>query len=544
MAAADPAKTATTEAFPVASLVLAAPIRAAVMAFYRFVRRADDIADDPGLPADVKLERLAAMEASLAGHDSGDPLAAALIDVDRRFGAGITQARLLLQAFRQDAVQSRYHGWDELLAYCRLSADPVGRFLLRLHGENEAADAPADALCTALQILNHLQDLKQDHDRLGRVYLPIAWFEPIGERRFFGGVDEPARRPVLDAALDQCDALLDRAACLPLHIRDGRLRLQAVATIASGRSLARRLRRQDPITTRVGLGALDKLSCLMGLALQPAPSDAAITQDIVQRSRTSFRFGIRNLSGDRRRALHAVYAFCRRVDDIADGAAPPAERLRFIDDWRREIDRLGGGAPCTPIGRELDLAVDRFALPVPELHLLLDGLALDAVERLRFDHEDQLTGYWRAVAGSVGLLSVRIFGTDQADSFALALARALQLVNILRDVVEDARRDRVYIPLYRLGGQDGDAALLIGSASFARAWHDLAEEAEQAFAEAERLLEGQCRRTLKPALLMLWSYRPLLARMRQRGWNLQAPRPTLRPAEKAWLAWLALREAA
>ncbi len=543
-----PPKTAATEQFPVASLALAAPVRGAVMSFYRFVRRADDIADAPDLPAETKLRRLRMMEAQLDDRRTADPLAAALLDTEARFGTGLAEARILLQAFAQDAVQKRYQDWDELLRYCQLSAVPVGRFLLRIHGEAAPADAPADALCMALQILNHLQDLSEDRRLLDRVYLPLPWLQRAGgEQRFFDRAPSTARREVLDAALDQVESMLDDAACLPSRIVSPRLRVQARLTLACAHALSARLRRNDPVEQPVRLSAVDKIGRVLPAALlRPSSSDEEITRRIVRQSGTSFRFGIRSLTGERRRGLHAVYAFCRAADDLADGAAPAEERLRFLDGWRRELERLGG-SPRTPIGRELAFAIDQFDLPVAELRLLLDGLSMDAVERLRLADQGELDFYWRAVAGSVGLLSVRIFGTRQADGFALSLARALQLVNILRDVAEDARRDRVYFPASRLsalGIGHAEASAVIADPAFALAWSALAEEAEQAFVEAERQLEDCDRRVLKPALLMLWSYRPLLARMRLVGWNLQAPKACLRPVEKVRLAWLAATQEA
>ncbi|WP_159715198.1 squalene/phytoene synthase family protein [Geminicoccus flavidas] len=537
-----PAKTAGSEEFPVASLALAPSLRRAVLSFYRFVRQADDIADAPDLPAEVRLKRLAELQERLADPRTVDPLAAALHDVGRRHGTGPAEARELLQAFVQDVRQHRYRDWDELLAYCRLSAVPVGRFLLRLHGEDTAADPPADALCTALQILNHLQDLADDRRLLGRVYLPLPWLAAAGgEERFFDGRPHPPRRAVLDAALDQVEALLDLAACLPSRLQSRRLRVQALLTLAAGHALLRRLRLVDPASGRVRLTRTDRLCRILPAALAANRSDVQVTAGIVRRSGSSFRFGIRMLKGERRRAMHAVYAFCRLADDLADGAAPAAERQRFLDGWRHELDRLRS-TPATPVGRELALAVRRFDLPEGELRLLLDGLSIDAVDRLRIGTEEELAFYWRAVAGSVGILSVRIFGAPSADPFALALARALQLVNILRDVREDAAHDRVYLPrtrLERLGVAEHEAQAVIAAPGFGQVWAELAAEAAQAFGQADRLLEGHDRQVLRPALLMMWSYRPLLERMRRAGWQPHAPRPCLGMAEKARLAWLA-----
>ncbi|MFM7610518.1 MAG: squalene/phytoene synthase family protein, partial [Alphaproteobacteria bacterium] len=230
-----PTRDAGSENFPVASRLLAPEIRPKVLGFYRFVRAADDIADDPALTAEEKLRRLAALEAALDDPANQEPAATAL----HRAGSGTDEARLMLSAFRQDAVQARYADWAGLEDYCARSANPVGRMLLRLHHETKSeAIAAADALCTALQILNHIQDLVPDRRDIGRVYLPEAWMELAGgEARFFDPANTEARRAVLDAALDQVEERLDAAAALPRLIAAKRLARESSVTIA----LARRL---------------------------------------------------------------------------------------------------------------------------------------------------------------------------------------------------------------------------------------------------------------------------------------------------------------
>jgi phytoene synthase len=538
-----PSKGLRGESFPVASLLLARARREPVARFYRFARLADDIADAPHLPPEDKLKRLDALETALLAADPAEPAAHALAWADREHGAGAAEARRLLSAFRQDATQKRYGDWGELLDYCHRSADPVGRFLLRLHREGPEAEAPADALCTALQILNHLQGLLLDRVRLDRVYLPLPWLDRAGgEAAFFDPAAAVARRPVLDAALDQVGGLIAVAEALPAHLVDRRLAAQAAATLACAKALAARLRHEDPIQGRVPLGpaavaravAEGGLRLAMGRLARP---DRAITCAVVRHSGSSFRLGMASLPAERRRAIHAVYAFCRAVDDVADSAAPAAERQRFLDGWQHEIE---GDRPTTPIGRELAWACRRFNLPCEELRCLLSGIRIDTAERVRLANEEALERYCRAVAGSVGLLSVRIFGAVGAERFALRLAHALQLVNILRDVEEDAARDRVYLPesrLLALGIPGGPAPAIARHPRFGKAWVALAGEAETAFAAAEAALAGLDRAPLRPALLMLASYWPLLVHLRARGWQPGLPR--LRPSrgQRLRLLW-------
>ncbi len=539
-----PTKQPRDENFPVASRLLAPAHREAVLAFYRFVRAADDVADSGALSPDAKIARLDRMEAALLAGDPAEPAAARLNAADRRFGAGSAEARQLLRAFRQDATQARYPDWAALLAYCALSANPVGRFLLRLHGEGPDGERPADALCTALQILNHLQDLARDRDGLDRVYLPVPWMERAGgEARFFDPAQAPARRPVLDAALDRVDALIDEARALPRRLASRRLALQSRATIALACALSARLRAGDPILRRIEVTRGDVVRAFAGSPIGWRDRDEAVTRGIVGRSGSSFALGMRSLPGERRRAIHAVYAFCRLADDVADGAAPPGEKRRFLDGLRREVDRLPR-APETPVGRELARAQRAFALPLGEFHALLDGMETDGADRVRLADDDALDLYARRVAGSVGALSIRIFGAPEAEGFALALGRTLQLVNILRDVDDDARIERVYVPLSRLaalGLEDGPARALVADPRFAAACEALAREAAAGFARADAELERLDRRALKPAILMMEGYRRILGRLLARGWTARGPRLRLTPGDRIQLLSLSLK---
>lgn len=523
-----PNRTETTENFPTASLLLAKPVRAQVLAFYRFVRLADDIADSAELPAEEKLRRLDALEAALDDPATTQPEAAALHA--RR--VGVEEARRMLSAFRQDARQARYAGWAELADYCTRSADPVGRMLLRLHGDlsDEAAHA-ADGLCSALQVLNHIQDAQEDRAKLGRVYIPQGW---MGEEDAFFRAATPRRRAVLDALLDRVEDWLDQAAALPRLCRNRRLAWQSAMTIACARRLLAKLRAADPLAGRV---ALDKADFVRAL-LTPPPSDAAIVAARVKRAGSSFAAGMATLSGPRRRALWAVYAFCRAVDDIADGEMPEAEKRRFLAAWRDKLE-----APDCALSRELDWACRAYAIPRAECEAMIAGMETDAADRLRLEDEAALDLYCRRVAGSVGAMSVRIFGAPAAEAWGLALGHTFQLTNILRDVDEDARRERVYIPrtlLEEAGIPDGPAAEITRHPAFPTICARLAERAVAGYVAAEKGLAMQDARALKPARVMMWAYRGILDHMLRRGWDLPRPRARLAPSEKLCLAALAL----
>ena len=252
---------ARRENFPVASRLLPRAARGRVIAFYDFARTADDAADDPRLDAAGRTARLAALERELTGSGGtdgpGTALRAALGEGRAPRDAAALEAALgLLPAFRRDARDLPCGSWDELMDYCDSSAASVGRFLLAVHGEGPAAQRPSDALCAALQVLNHLQDMGEDWRLLGRRYLPGDWMaeEGAGDDDLSRPDMTPALRRVADRGLDRTDALLAEAAALPGRIASRGLRAQAATTLHLARALAARLRRGDPLAGRIALG--------------------------------------------------------------------------------------------------------------------------------------------------------------------------------------------------------------------------------------------------------------------------------------------------
>src|SRR5215469_6083021 len=206
------------ENFPVGSFLIRRELRPHVHAFYRFARNADDIADNPELSADDKIARLDRMAAILDGMPGQDsPAAAAMQESLAETGVTSQHCHDVLHAFRLDAVKQRYRDWDDLMAYCRYSASPVGRQLLDLHSEGRNTWPASDALCSALQVLNHLQDCATDYQALDRVYLPLddLGAEGIGVEALTADVSSQGLRRVLDRLLDRTAALVDQARALP-----------------------------------------------------------------------------------------------------------------------------------------------------------------------------------------------------------------------------------------------------------------------------------------------------------------------------------------
>lgn len=251
-------KGAKDENFPVGSWLLPANLRPHVMAFYDFVRAADDIADHTELAADDKLRRLDIFERALLGDRdalTNLPKAETLRSSLETTGVSHRHAQNLLQAFRQDATKQRYDDWQDLLGYCALSASPVGRFLLDLHGENADLYRLSDPLCDALQVLNHLQDCRDDFLELDRVYLPLDRFADAGiDVAEVGGPSAGVpMRSVLDSTLDGCDELLRRASDLPRCLTSRRLAAETAIIHEMALTLSAKLRAEDPLATRVTL---------------------------------------------------------------------------------------------------------------------------------------------------------------------------------------------------------------------------------------------------------------------------------------------------
>jgi squalene synthase HpnC len=252
-----------SENFPVGSWLIRRDLRVHVHAFYRFARNADDIADNPALAPAEKIRRLDRMAAVLEGAPGADaPAAAAMRQSLLDTGLTARHCHDLLHAFRQDAVKQRYRDWDELMDYCRYSAAPVGRQLLDLHGEARATWPAADALCAALQVLNHLQDCGEDYRRLDRVYLPLADLAAAGTgiEALAAAVVSPALRRALDVLLDRTAALVELARDLPPGVAARGLRRECAVIVELAARLLLRLRHGDPLAARVGLGTRDFLA--------------------------------------------------------------------------------------------------------------------------------------------------------------------------------------------------------------------------------------------------------------------------------------------
>lgn len=268
----------------------------------------------------------------------------------------------------------------------------------------------------------------------------------------------------------------------------------------------------------------------------------AHAEETVKRSGTSFAAGMRILGKARREAMHAIYAFSREVDDIADDDATDVVDKRLaLAAWRAEIDKLYDGVPTTPTGVALLEPVRRFDLPKQEFLMLIEGMEMDAEGPIVAPNSQRLFAYTRRVAGAVGLLSMPVFGAPKnktADDFALALADALQLTNILRDVGEDASIGRLYLPreLLEKHGAPATPEKIVGAPGLARVAEDLAAVASERFAAARAALHNLDWRVLRPALLMMGVYEAYLKKLEARGWDRIGESISISKLEKAVIA--------
>ena len=260
------------ENFPVGSWLLPARLRPHIAVYYAIARTTDDIADNPDLSPEEKLRRLDAFEAAVKGES---PVGPTLVTAERmreslaETGLGPRHVVDIIAAFKQDATKLRYADWDDLMGYCALSASPVGRYVLDLHGEDRSTWEASDPLCNALQVLNHLQDCQDDYRSLDRVYLPEPWLKEagIGVEALDADRCSEAMRSVLDRLLDGVDALMTKARELPAVVRNRRLAMETAIIVRLAERLSGLLRADDPLARRVALRRWDFARAGVGGAL-------------------------------------------------------------------------------------------------------------------------------------------------------------------------------------------------------------------------------------------------------------------------------------
>jgi phytoene synthase len=258
-------------------------------------------------------------------------------------------------------------------------------------------------------------------------------------------------------------------------------------------------------------------------------------------SGSSFYYSFLFLPPEKRRAIVALYAFCREVDDAVDEVSDPSVARAKLAWWAEEVARVYDGSPSHPVGHALAPAVRRYALERDHLLQILGGMTMD-LEYNRYPDFATLCVYCHHVAGVVGTLSAKIFGYSDTRTldYARALGIAFQLTNIIRDVGEDVRRNRIYLPLDELQRFDLSTEDLIGlneDERFARLMRFQIERAQAHYDEALALLPAADRHEQRPGLVMAAIYRTLLQEIAASGAKVLNRRIALTPLRKLWLAW-------
>lgn len=273
--------------------------------------------------------------------------------------------------------------------------------------------------------------------------------------------------------------------------------------------------------------------------------EEAYVKEIVMRSNTSFYWAMRLLSLEKRTAMFAIYAFCRGVDDIADEPATTKFKCMRLQKRREEILATLDGKPNNPLDRQLLLAKNRFDLRSDDFLNIIEGMAMDVRnektnEQVRIANMAELKLYCDRVAGAVGRLSNQVFGLigENSDKLANTLGRALQITNILRDLMEDSESNRLYLPielLKKYGIKETDPKDVLASPQIAKVCDEMASIAEQDFQKAENILSELEQNKIRPVIIMKNIYRPTLQRLVKRGWvDLKKP-VRLNRLEKFWI---------
>jgi phytoene synthase len=275
-----------------------------------------------------------------------------------------------------------------------------------------------------------------------------------------------------------------------------------------------------------------------------APADMDVVRAIVQAAGSSFYWAMRFMPQRKRHALFAIYAFCREVDDIADGDLAPQEKILALGRWRHKVDEMFAGRPSDAITRVLADAIHIFGVRRKDFIAVLQGMEMDARGPVIAPNQEELDLYVDCVASAVGRLCVHVFGEAEAgQKVANHLGRALQLTNILRDVEEDAGLGRLYLPreiLTREGFTNLTPDAVAHDARLPNVIAAVGAMAEQAFMDAELALASCDRAKMRPAVVMMMVYRRHLDRLRANHWRPLPPRTGLARArakiEKLWIA--------
>ena len=253
------------ENFPVGSWLLSKKIRPQILIFYKFARAADDIADSPNLTSKEKIKRLNLFRKSIESSKVKIPKAEGLKKICLQNKIKTNHALNLLKAFKQDAIKKRYKNWSELINYCKYSAVPVGRFMIDLHKERKISYKYSDPLCIALQILNHIQDCKDDYNKINRVYLPSTFLKKYNVKleQLKKNHTEKNLRLAINEVLSHTEKLINQADKFKKIMKNYKLSKETTFILEIAKSLLELLKKKDPLKNKVILNKFDYIKCFV-----------------------------------------------------------------------------------------------------------------------------------------------------------------------------------------------------------------------------------------------------------------------------------------
>ena len=575
------------ENFNVVSWLLPKALHQHFHNLYAYCRWADDLGDEVPDAARA-LELLAWWEHELDACYEGKPSHAVFVALRETIVAKDIPKQPfadLLKAFRQDQTVKRYPHWNAVLGYCNYSANPVGRLVLYLCGyRDEERQRLSDATCTALQLANFWQDVSRDLD-IGRIYIPLDAAAARGltqtdiiERRFddryvrlmkdliartreLFATGKPLARMVegrLSVDLEMFSrggvAVLDAIEAMgydTLHHRPAVSKLKQAGLL--GRALVAHLTGGNPRSNEVA-------PAIVG-ARHAAPSDRVNLAEsyeechrIARASHSNFHYAFLLLPKPKRDGLAALYAFMRLVDDVADEGADLTAKQRGLAKWRAALDGAITGqeqlfdgtaatvSPVAALGPAADIlpslvdTMQRHKMPARYLHDLISGAEMDLTVRT-YPTFDRLREYCYRVAGTVGLTCTHVFGFSDARALDLAekLGLAFQLTNIIRDVHEDYKLGRVYLPeedLQRYGVSPDDFARGEATLGVRELLRFETERAWQLYEEGSALLALIDADSRGALWLLVHTYSALLTRIESLDFAVFGERVRLPKAEK------------
>jgi squalene synthase HpnC/squalene synthase HpnD len=568
------------ENFHVVSWFLPARLRSHFYNVYAYCRWADDLGDEV-VGASRALELLDWWERELdlcyAGRPE-HPVFVALAPTIHTFDIPIQPFRDLLTAFRQDQTIHRYISWEQLLDYCRYSANPVGRLVLYLCGYRDAdRQALSDETCTALQLANFWQDVVRDLDK-GRIYIPVSLLtlhglalDDVEARRFDGRYtslmrDLIARTRVLFARglplADQVDpalrvdlqlfsrgglAVLDAIEAMEYNTLEGRptigavVRARLLCRAAAGR-LAAAVLNSSPadVSSAEGISAHADSGT-------PLSVDASYAEcrSVARKAASNFYYAFSMLPRPKRDALCALYAFMRLVDDVSDSpsATPQTNeelgtRRAALARWRGLLNQaVAGDTSGHAILPAFADTVGRYQIPQRYFHDLITGAEMDLTEA-GYPTFERLREYCYRVAGTVGLTCLHVFGFSDphAPELAERLGIAFQLTNILRDIGTDLSLSRVYLPvddIARFGCSVDDLRRGQVTPGIRELLRFEAQRAWRLYGEGARLISRVDSDSRSALWALIRTYSSLLARIENRGFDVFSSRVRLTSGEKA-----------